>query len=498
MDALDTRSPPSSTIAADRLYIGGEWVAPSSGAKLDVINPSTEALYISVAEANSDDVDRSVAAARRAFDHGPWPRMTPQERAPYLIAMAEGVAARAADLGHAWTCQVGVPAGFAVQTSAGIAEMFRGYAAMADSFPFEERRPSSIPGGTGWLAREPVGVVAAIIPWNSPRVLTITKLAPALLAGCTIVLKASPEAPVEAYVMAEIAAAAGLPPGVLNVIAADREVSEMLVRHPDIDKVSFTGSCAAGKRIASICGERIARVTLELGGKSPAVILDDCDPATAVAGLMPAMSLMSGQTCAALTRVIVTRHRKQALIDALEAQFKALRVGDPLDPETELGPLAMRRQRDRVEHYIAAGQADGARLITGGGRPVGLDRGFYVEPTLFSEVDNRSTIAREEIFGPVMSVVVADDEEQAIELANDTLFGLNSAVFTHDAERAYAVARRLRAGTVGINGYRTDFALGFGGFKQSGIGREGGVEGLLAYLENKSILADAGIGGRFA
>ena len=487
-------SPPS--IATDRLFIGGEWVAPASDSMFDVISPSTEGLYLRVAEATAPDVDRSVAAARHAFDRGPWPRMTPVERAPFLRAIADGIAARGAELGSAWTSQIGVLNGLATYVSGNMAEMFRDYADLSESFAFEERRPTSSGAATGMLVREPVGVVAAIVPWNSPLVLMVVKLAPALLAGCTVILKASPEAPVEAYIMAEIVAAAGLPPGVVNVITADREVSEQLVRHPGVDKVSFTGSSAAGKRIASICGERIARVTLELGGKSPAIILDDYDADAAAAGLMPAVHMMSGQTCAALTRVIVTRQRRQALLDALTARFEALRVGDPFDESTELGPLAMRRQRDRVEHYIAVGQAEGARLVTGGGRPRGLDRGFFIEPTLFTDVDNGSTIAREEIFGPVMSVIVADDEEQAVEIANDTVFGLNSAVFTNDVDRAYAVARRLRAGTVGHNGYRTDFGIGFGGFKQSGIGREGGVEGLLAYLENKTILLDAEYSGR--
>ena len=494
MSTQTSAEPPS--IATDRLFIGGEWVPPARDSMFDVISPSTEALYLRVAEATADDVDRSVAAARHAFDRGPWPRMTPGERAPFLHAIADGIAARGAELGSAWTSQIGVLNGLATYVSGNMAQMFRSYADLGDSFAFEERRPTSSGAATGLLVREPVGVVAAIVPWNSPLVLMVVKLAPALLAGCTVILKASPEAPVEAYIMAEIAAAAGLPPGVLNVITADREVSEQLVRHPGVDKVSFTGSSAAGRRIASICGERIARVTLELGGKSPAIILDDYNADAAAAGLMPAVAMMSGQTCAALTRVIVTRHRRQALLDALAARFEALRVGDPFDESTELGPLAMRRQRDRVEHYIAVGQAEGARLVTGGGRPRGLDRGFFIEPTLFTDVDNASTIAREEIFGPVMSVIVADDEEQAVEIANDTVFGLNSAVFTNDVDRAYAVARRLRAGTVGHNGYRTDFAVGFGGFKQSGIGREGGVEGLLAYLESKTILLDAEYNGR--
>ncbi|WP_419825761.1 aldehyde dehydrogenase [Sphingomonas sp.] len=475
----------------DRMFIDGVWCEPSTDAKIEIINPATEALYATVAEAQEDDINRAVAAARRAFDDGPWPRMTPRERAPYLQAIADGVNARGAELADAWTNQIGVLTGVANGVSFGMAELFRGHAAMAETFPFEEERPTTMGLAMGLVTREPVGVVGAIVPWNSPLVLLSIKIAPALLAGCTVVLKASPEAPIEAYLMAEIAREAGLPPGVLNVVVADRQASEALVRHPDVDKVSFTGSSAAGMRIASLCGERIARTTLELGGKSPAIILDDYDPQAAAAGLMHAVTLMSGQTCAALTRVIVSRQRHDALIDALVDRFRALKVGDPFDPTTELGPLAMQRQRSRVEQFIASGIDQGARLVTGGRRPPELDRGYYIEPTLFTEVDNGSAIAREEIFGPVMSVLIADDEEQAIEIANDTRFGLNSAVFTNDVERAYAVARRLRAGTVGHNGYHTDFALGFGGFKQSGIGREGGEQGLHAYLESKTILLDA-------
>jgi aldehyde dehydrogenase (NAD+) len=364
------------------------------------------------------------------------------------------------------------------------------YAALADTFPFEERAQPSLGGEFGLLVREPVGVVGAIIPWNAPMALICHKIGPALLAGCTIVLKSSPEAPGEGNVVAEVAEEIGLPAGVLNVLTADREVSELLVRNPDVDKITFTGSTAAGRRIASICGERIARCTLELGGKSAAVILDDMDLAVAAKTLARAECAISGQVCSSLTRIVVTRSRHDELLDALAASFSKVRVGDPFDEKTQMGPLVAERQRDRVEGYIAKGIDEGATLAAGGGRPKDLDRGFYVEPTVFGNVDNSSTIAREEIFGPVLSVIPAADEQDAVRIANDTIFGLNASVFTHDVDRARAVASELRSGTVGHNNFRTDFGMAFGGFKQSGIGREGGKEGLLPFLETKTVILE--------
>ena len=355
--------------------------------------------------------------------------------------------------------------------AAGIASAFDYYAGLAGSFPFEERvQPSQ--GEFGLLVREPVGVVGAIIPWNAPIGLITYKVAPALLAGCTVVLKCSPEAPGDAYVVAEIAEALGLPAGVLNVVTADREVSELLVRDARVDKITFTGSTAAGRRIASICGERIARCTLKLGGKSAALILDDMDLSEAATTLARAECMLAGQVCSSLTRIVVSRQRHDELVDALASAFSQVRVGDPFDATTQMGPLVSGRQRDRVEGYIAKGIEQGATLVTGGGRPKDLDRGYYVEPTVFANVENSSAIAQEEIFGPVLSVIPVCDED-VVATANDTIYGLNASVFTHDVDRARDVARRLRSGTVGHNAFRTDFGVAFGGFKQSGIGREG-------------------------
>ena len=293
--------------------------------------------------------------------------------------------------------------------------------------------------------------------------------------------------------MAEIAQQVGLPPGVINVVTADRPVSEMLVTDPRIDKISFTGSTAAGRRIASLCGERIARYTLELGGKSAAVILDDIDIDVAAQSIVGPACMLTGQACSSLTRIIVSRSRHDAMVEALSSRFAQVRIGDPFDPDSEMGPLTMKRQLDRVQGFIAKGIEQGATLATGGAQPKHLDRGFFIEPTVFGNVQNDFTIAQEEIFGPVLSVIAADNEDHAVEIANDTIFGLNASVFTNDAERAFQTARRLRAGTVGHNSFRTDFGIAFGGFKQSGIGREGGREGLLPYLETKTVILNEDI-----
>ena len=472
-----------------RFFIGGEWVQPSSAATIDVIDSGTEELFVRVAEAQAADMDRAVGAARQAFDHGPWPQLTHQERAAFLRAFGACLRDRADELAEIWPREAGILAAHArasvVKSSGG----FDYYAALADTYPFEElAQPTS--GAFGLLVREPVGVVGAIIPWNAPVALIVYKVAPALLAGCTVVIKSSPEAPGAGYVFAEIAHEIGLPPGVLNVVTADRVVSELLVTDPRVDKITFTGSTAAGRRIAALCGERIARCTLELGGKSAAVVLDDADLAGVARALASAECVISGQVCSSLTRVVVTRTRHDELVAALAAEFDSVVVGSPYDPQSQMGPLSTRRQRDRVEGHIAGGVADGAMLVAGGKRPAHLDRGWYIEPTLFANVDNGTAVAQEEIFGPVLSVIPAADESDAVRIANDTVYGLNASVFTPDVDRARAVAAQLRTGTVGHNAFRSDFGIAFGGFKQSGIGREGGTEGLLPFLETKTVILD--------
>src|SRR6202167_1127346 len=474
---------------ADRFFIGGQWVQPSSDATIKVIDSGTEELFFSVAEPQAADISRAVQAARQAFDAGGWPQLSHAERAGYLRAIGAELSKRSDDIAQIWPRESGVLHAIARFSGAVARVPFNAFADLAGTFPFEEpAKPAA--GEFGLIVREPVGVVGAIIPWNAPMGLISNKVAPALLAGCTVVLKSSPEAPGEGYLIAEAAEAVGLPPGVLNVLTADREVSELLVRDPRVDKITFTGSTAAGRRIASICGERIARVTLELGGKSAAVILDDADIAATAQALAQAECILSGQVCASLTRIVVSRPRYDEMLEALAAAFSAVKVGDPFDPASQMGPLAAERQRDRVEGYIAKGIELGATLATGGGRPKDLDHGWYIEPTVFGNVDNRSVIAQEEIFGPVLSVIAADDEADAVRIANDTIFGLRGAVFTADVERAREVAGQMRTGAIGHNGFKSDFDMGHGGFKQSGIGREGGIDGLLPFLESKAMLLD--------
>ena len=474
----------------DRLFIDGEWVDATSGSEIQVIAPATEQAYLRVAEAGVGDIARAVGAARAAFDGGPWPRLTHGERAAYLRAMADELARRADDVASIWPNEMGVLHATARGIAARVGGIYAFNAGLADRFPFEEEHASQSGARLGLLVREPVGVVGAIIPWNGPISIIAHKLAPALLAGCTVVLKASPEAPGHALLMAEIGEAVGLPPGVLNVVTADREASEALVRDPRVDKIAFTGSTAAGKAIASLLGARMARYTMELGGKSAALVLDDYDVGEAARAIAARACDLTGQVCASLTRVVVGRDRHDAMLDALASAFGEVRVGDPFDPASQMGPLATGRQRERVEAYIAGARADGFTLAAGGGRPRHLDRGFYVEPTVFGHVDNRSRLAQEEVFGPVLAVIPADSEEHAVEVANDSAYGLAGAVFTNDIDRAYAVGRAVRTGTVSHNMLRIDFSIAFGGFKQSGVGREGGVEGLLPYLETKTMLLE--------
>ncbi|HUD90702.1 aldehyde dehydrogenase [Sphingobium sp.] len=473
----------------DMLYIDGGWTKPSTAGRIDVLDSASEEIFLSVAEAQASDVQLAVGAARRAFDQGPWPRMSHDERATYLEKIAAALLHRSDTLADHWSAETGVLRSMSAYSGAGLAQIFSYYAGLAATFSWQERHRAE-DGKPALLVREPVGVVAAIVPWNAPGLLMAYKVAPALIAGCTVIVKASPEAPSAAYVFAEICEEIGLPAGVVNVITAQRDVSELLVRHKGVDKVTFTGSTAAGRKIGAICGERIARCTLELGGKSPAIILDDFDIDQAAQSLAASTALMGGQVCAALTRIIIPQKRHDAFVDALSAAMEQVKVGDPFADDSQMGPMSSASHRDRVEQYIAKGKASPARLALGGGRPRDLNRGYYVEPTVFADVDNDLVIAREEIFGPVVCVIPSADEEQAVDIANDSDFGLNASIFTNDAERAYRVGRRLRTGTVGVNAFKFDFSIGFGGFKQSGVGREGGPDGVLPFLEAKTMLFD--------
>jgi len=472
----------------DKLYIGGEWVAPLSGEQIEIVSPNSEEVVARTAAAGNADMDRAVAAAREAFDNGPWPTTPPAERAAKLMAMADIFEQRLPELSAAWTAQVGGLASFAPMMHGGAVMQLRGVAQLGNTFPFVEKKPS-MHVDTAIVAREPVGVVAAIAPWNAPFGIMANKVYYALISGCTVVVKPSPETPLEAYIIAEAAEAVGLPAGVVNLVPADREASDHLVNNPDIDKVSFTGSTAAGKRIAEVCGSRIARCTLELGGKSAAIVRDDFPIEAAAAILGNTITVMSGQVCAMLSRAIVPKHRHDELAEAIAGVMKGIKIGNSEAPDTQLGPLAMKRQLERVEMYIEEGRKS-ADLVTGGQRPAHMNKGYFIEPTLFANVDNQSRIAQEEIFGPVLCLIPAEDEEDAIRLANESNYGLNGSVLTNDADAAYRIGRRVRAGGFGQNGMKMEFGLPFGGFKQSGIGREGGEEGIWPYLETKTILLD--------
>jgi acyl-CoA reductase-like NAD-dependent aldehyde dehydrogenase len=474
----------------NKLFINGVWEDSSGSEKITVYNSATEEVFGQVTEANVADVERAVAAARHAFDEGPWPRMTHVERGAYMRRLSDELDKRVDSNAKIWTVESGVLYSVAEARMPNLSKTYRFYADLALTYPWVEKHHSESGGAVALLVREAVGVVGAIVPWNDAPGLAAKKVAPALLAGCTVILKSAPESPGAALLLAEAAEAAGFPPGVLNVLTADRAASERLVTHPGVDKIALTGSTAAGRRIAALCGDRLARVTLELGGKSPAVVLDDYDVEKAAATIAGRATFLTGQVCAALSRVIVSRDRHDAMVEALCEHFGKVKVGNPFEPGCGMGPLAMKRQLERVQGFIEKGKADGAQLAIGGARPTGLDRGYFIEPTVFGRVDNNSTIGREEIFGPVLSVIPAENEKDALRIANDTNFGLNAAVFTDDLDKAYAAARAIRSGTVGHNSYRTEINLSFGGFKQSGLGREGGREGLLPYLESKVVVMD--------
>jgi betaine-aldehyde dehydrogenase len=476
----------------DRLYIGGDWVEPAGTDVLTVLNPANGEVVGSTPEGTSADMDRAVEAARSALTTGDWVGMPAADRAAIMRRLHELVIERSDDLANLITAEVGVPLLFSHFGQVGAAGMVLDYYTnLTAEYPFEEVRPDML--GPALVRKEPVGVVAGIIPWNVPLFITMLKFAPTLASGSAMVLKPAPETPLDAFVLAELAHEAGVPAGVLNVVPGGREAGEHLVSHLGVDKVSFTGSTAAGRKIGAICGEQLKRCTLELGGKSAAIILDDADLSTVIPELVPNYSMMNnGQACVAQTRVLVPRSRYDEAVDTITSVVSEMKVGDPSDFETAVGPLIAERQRERVEGYIAIGKDEGARLTTGGGRPAGLDAGFFVEPTVFVDVDNKMRIAQEEIFGPVVSVIPFEDRDEAIRIANDSDFGLSGSVWCGDVEEGIDVARQVRTGTYAVNGFGMAWSGPFGGFKQSGVGRELGPEGLGEFLEAKTINLPAG------
>jgi aldehyde dehydrogenase (NAD+) len=477
----------------DKLYIGGEWVAPAGDDLIEVISPHTEEIIATVPDGSPADIDRAVAAARQAFDHGDWSRMAPAERLAIVENFANIYAARMMDMAALITEEMGSPISFSqLAQSPAPWMMLNTFLQIGRETEWEEERMGVL-GSPVIVRREPVGVVGAIVPWNVPQFVTMSKLAPALVAGCTMVLKPSPETPLDAILMAELLHEAGVPAGVVNIVPAGRETGEHLVRHPDVDKIAFTGSSAAGRRIAGLCGEQLKRYSLELGGKSAAIILDDADLGTIADGLKFASMMNNGQACVAQTRILASRANYDQVVDTVAEMVKGMQIGDPSDPATEIGPLVAERQQERVEKYIALGQEEGARVVVGGsGRPSGLEKGWYVQPTVFADVSNDMRIAQEEIFGPVLAVIPYDDVDDAVRIANDSDFGLAGSVWTSDVEQGMDIARRVRTGTYGINQYTMDFIAPFGGYKSSGVGREFGKEGLDHYLELKSIIPPGG------
>jgi betaine-aldehyde dehydrogenase len=469
----------------DKLFIGGEWVAPAGTGTIDVISPHTEEIVGRVPDGTAEDMERAVAAAREAFDHGPWPRMTFAERAGVIGRLAAIYNERQSEMAQLITEEMGSPITFSNLAQAPQPlGMLQYYAELGKTFQQEEQRPGLF--GPITVRREPVGVVAAVVPWNVPQFVTMTKVAPALLAGCTIVLKPAPETPLDAYLLAEWAAEAGVPAGVLNIVVAGREVGEHLISHKGVDKVAFTGSTAAGRRIAAVCGEQLKRVSLELGGKSAAIILDDADLAASMGFLSMASLMNNGQACVAQTRILASRNRYDEVVDAIAGMVSSQAVGDPADATTGIGPLVAKRQQERVEGYIKLGMDEGAKIVVGGlDRP--YDRGWYVAPTVFAGVSNDMRIAREEIFGPVLAVIPYEDEADAVRIANDSDYGLAGTVWTADADHGMEVARQVRTGTYGVNCFMLETNAPFGGYKASGIGRELGPEGLNSYLEYKTI-----------
>lgn len=470
----------------ETLFIGGEWVQPASSNRIQAISAATEEVLGSVPEGSPADIDRAVDAARNALKNSAWATATPEERSAAMHRFADAIEKRAPQIAEAVSSQNGMPIIMSEQLEAGYTVgLLRYYAELAKGLGLEESRPSPL-GSTTLVRREPVGVVGAIVPWNFPVILSMMKIAPALAAGCTIVLKPSPETVLDSVLIAEAAEEAQLPPGVISWVPGGRELGAYLVSHPGVNKVAFTGSSTAGRIIAQECAKLLRPVSLELGGKSAAILLDDMDLNAFVQAVPSVSMLNSGMACFSCTRILAPASRYNEVVEAIAAGVSSFPQGNPLDRNTVVGPMASSAHRERVESYIAKGKAE-AKLVTGGGRPASLEKGWFVEPTVFAEVDNSAVIAQEEIFGPVLSIISYKDEADAIRIANDSIYGLGGTVWSTDSEHAAAVARQMESGTIGVNGYMPDLNAPFGGVKASGLGREMGPEAISAYQQYKSI-----------
>tara|TARA_Y100000768_G_scaffold54994_1_gene36499 strand:+ start:1344 stop:2801 length:1458 start_codon:yes stop_codon:yes gene_type:complete len=465
-----------------RNYIDGEWVETSSGEEIDVINPTTEEKIGSVPVSKEVDVNLAVTAARRAFPE--WSETSVEERASYLNSLSLAIKDRAEELARIITQEVGTPIGYSRMAMVGTPRVVaRSYAKILEDFSWEEHNRNSL------IVKEPIGVVAMITPWNFPLHQIIGKVAPAIAAGCTMVLKPSKEAPLNAFALAEILHDIGLPKGVFNLVSGHgREIGEALARHPEVDMVSFTGSTNAGVRVSELAAPSVKRVSLELGGKSANIILEDADIERASSSAIYSCFGNSGQECSALTRLLIPENKRSEVLEIITNKISRYSVGNPMDEGMRCGPMVSKSQQESVTSFISGAMEEGATLVAGGeGMPDGLERGFFVKPTVFADVTPEMTIFREEVFGPVLSVTTYSDEEEAVALANDSEYGLSGGVWSEDIDRAMSVARKMRTGQISINGGAFNVTAPFGGYKKSGIGRELGIHGLEEFLETKSI-----------
>ena len=466
-------------------FIDGAWREPKSDRRIAVECPANREIVGSCPEAVQADVDAAVSAASAALGRDDWAGTSGAERAGYIDALSDAMKSRAMDLANCAVAEIAAPISFSKGQVAMARMTLKFYAQLARDFVFEEQRKGYF--GSVIVRKEPVGVVAAIVPFNGPLFAAMLKLGPALASGSTVVLKVPMETPLFSYVLAECIVAAGFPAGVINILPADREVSEYLVDNADVSMVSITGSVVAGRSVAKACGSQIKRSALELGGKSAAIVCEDADPAQIVPALANASVINSGQACAAQTRILIPQSRYEEYVAALATAYESMNMGDPANPVTELGPMIHERHFQRVKAYIQTGLDEGARLVTGGQTPAELEPGYFIQPTLLADVSNDMRVAREEIFGPVVCAIPYDDIDDAIRIANDSDMGLSGSVWTSDVEAGLEIGRRIHAGNFSINGFTMDVAAPFGGYKRSGLGRELGEEGLHDYLEFKTI-----------